>query len=115
MDILTEVIDSIQTLGNLNLLNFVIGLIKPSQRLFVLTDWCYKLKSTMSGRKNSKTCEVAISSNVHNHDIGQGCEEISFSPFEKQDSRCLILDEGKEENQTVDISCCQSYIFILIG
>lgn len=38
MDILTEVIDSIQTLGNLNLLNFVIGLIKPSQRLFVLTD-----------------------------------------------------------------------------
>lgn len=52
MDILTEVIDSIQTLGNLNLLNFVIGLIKPSQRLFVLTDWCYKSKSTMSGRKN---------------------------------------------------------------
>lgn len=38
MDILTEVIDSIQTLGNLNLLNFVIGLIKPSQRFFVLTD-----------------------------------------------------------------------------
>lgn len=47
--------------------------------------------------------------------ISDRAVKFSFSPFEKQDSRCLILDEGKEENQTVDVSCCQSYIFILIG
>lgn len=116
MDILAEVIDSIQTLETKTEFTKFCYRLKQSllRCLYLLTDVTIKINNVR--KENSKPVKLPISSNVHNHDIRDRAVRISFSPFENKDKFVVSFElKGRKKTQTVDISCCQSYIFILIG